>query len=103
MVVDQGMHFDLMIIDEHFNPGGKSGSAAVKEIRSKSKDSGVIILCTGNSESIAEKLPGGLVDAVWGKPFPSWRDGSMQMQLYELLKKRPADRFVCARNGPENV
>lgn len=103
MVVDEGMLFDLMIIDEHFKPGGQNGSEAIKEIRSKSMHNEVIVLCTGNSASMASMLRGGLVDAIWGKPLPSWRDGSMQAQLYQLLKKRAADKLVDAQNGPQNV
>ena len=46
---------------------------------------------SGNSDQICEKLGGEestLVDAIWGKPIPSWQDGTMQKQLSELLAKR---------------
>ena len=44
----------------------------------------VIISCSSDYRyERTQKVPG--VDAVWGKPFPDWRDGSMQRQLVELL------------------
>ena len=47
----------------------------------------VIISCSGDSRSErAHDVPG--ADAVWNKPFPDWRDGTMQRQLVELLADR---------------
>jgi hypothetical protein len=47
----------------------------------------VIISCSGYSRSErAHDVPG--ADAVWNKPFPDWRDGTMQRQLVELLADR---------------
>ena len=46
---------------------------------------------SGNSDQVFEELGGEestLVDAIWGKPIPSWQDGTMQKQLSELLAKR---------------
>jgi hypothetical protein len=50
----------------------------------------VIISCTGGimrSEDEASFLNAGS-DAVWGKPFPSHMDGSMQTEIARLIRPR---------------
>ncbi|KAL3892520.1 MAG: hypothetical protein SGPRY_015054 [Prymnesium sp.] len=97
--------FDLIIIDEHFGPGGKTGSVAIKEIRSKGMSNEVIVLCSGNALEMGSRGAPGLIDALWGKPFPSWTDGSMQAQLSQLFRKRAmstTSSFV-SQNGPDIV
>jgi len=82
--------FGLVIFDENFGADRMSGSQAIRLIREAGVTNLVIISCTGalgGSTSEEEILASG-ADAVWGKPFPSWSDGTMQGELAGLLHDR---------------
>ena len=95
--------FDLVITDENFSPdpAGLKGSDCVRLLRAAGCTL-PIILCSGNvdGDGADGAAPGQLserdavfvdagADACWGKPIPSWTDGSMQTQLAALFRKRP--------------
>uniref|UniRef100_A0A7S4BN71 non-specific serine/threonine protein kinase n=2 Tax=Chrysotila carterae TaxID=13221 RepID=A0A7S4BN71_CHRCT len=92
--------FDVIVMDEIFSLDQKAmrGSEAIRQIRAfeeEAQASGarrrrrrlVVISCTGNANLEEQKraliLAG--CDAVWGKPFPDFVDGSMQTEVGRLL------------------
>jgi len=84
--VTDGEQYDLIIMDEHFGPTLMLGSTAVPKLRSALSGREVIISCTGNAtESSLNNVD---IDAIWGKPVPDWRDGTMQRDLKALFEKR---------------
>ena len=95
--------FDLLITDENFGDGPSAlrGSECVQLLRAAGLRLPVII-CSGNagdglfSDMLkdAEYVPYLMrmgADACWGKPLPSWSDGTMQRQLASLLRDRTRD------------
>ena len=99
--------FAIVIMDEHFKSGQLRGSEAIRRIRALEEAAAaagaaqgaapgaatsraVIITCTGNTGSGHDEedrvyYDAG-ADAVWGKPIPSWTDGTMQASLEQLLR-----------------
>ena len=79
--------YDLIVIDEKFGPDCIPGSAAIRQMRGDERTAAValgnpvIISCTGNAESEAANLKACGADDVWTKPFPTFRDGSLQRCL----------------------
>ena len=93
-IVHKKEKYDLIIMDEIFITKQTSrcmlGSEAIKLLRPQLSGGEVIISCSGNySESQKSVIPEG-ADAVWCKPFPDFRDGSMQRQLLSLFQTRRA-------------
>ena len=76
--------YDLIVIDELFGPDCMPGSEAIRQMRGDERTaavalgSPVIISCTGNAESEVDNLKACGADEVWSKPFPTFRDGSLQ-------------------------
>eukprot|EP00965_Chrysotila_dentata_P087940 2903336-Pleurochrysis_carterae.AAC.2 len=73
--------FGLVIFDENFGADRINGSQAIRRIRQAGFMNLVIISCTGGlgGTSSEEEILACGADAVWGKPFPSWVDGTMQV------------------------
>lgn len=63
-----------------------TGSQAVAELRKDTSISPVIISCSGNELRMPDRFDG--VDGVWSKPYPDWRDGSLQVQLERAFERR---------------
>ena len=85
-MLEQGERFDLIIMDENFGVGHIAGSKIILKLRATiPADDMVIVSCSGNYMSRDGMIEG--ADAMWGKPFPDWRDGSMQRQLLPLLAR----------------
>ena len=62
-----------------------------------------IVVCSGNVTDAGEIADGAArlssleaVDALWGKPFPDWKDGSLQRSLAEVLA---APATACTARG----
>ena len=75
--------------------GRLTGTEVTRRYRATSADGGraaplVIVGCTGNADSRGHRETARLAgqDAVWGKPFPSFTDGSMQREVARLLNSR---------------
>ena len=97
--------FDVVVMDEIFSPepGALRGSAAIARLRGLSDSDGgggrrrrpVLIHCTGQTDASGD---GGTcwlgraagADALWGKPMPSFTDGSMQRIVADLLSSSAA-------------
>jgi CheY-like chemotaxis protein len=89
-VVDNGKHVDIIVIDEYYGVEKMRGSEAINQLRAASPEGReIIVSCSGNaSVENASSVTVVGADAVWGKPFPDWRDGTMQHQLRDLFSKR---------------
>lgn len=85
--------FDLLITDENFALDATvlKGSDCVRLLRAAGLTLPVVI-CSGNASGVDDAdqafLSAG-ADTCWGKPIPSWSDGSMQRQLAALLHREP--------------
>ena len=102
-IVNKKEKYDILIMDEIFITEQTSrcmlGSEAIKLLRPQLSGGEVIISCSGNySEGNKGVIPQG-ADAVWCKPFPDFRDGSMQRQLLALFQARRA-ASAAAGDGP---
>lgn len=82
-------------MDENFGEGRISGTDAIAKLRSGGMTSEVIISCSGNTTPNAMLL----ADAVWGKPYPDWKDGTMLQQLVTLLDQRTMDLHANASSS----
>lgn len=74
-------------MDENFGADLMCGSEAIKALRCRLKYQGVIISCSGNVVHDQNFRYKEFVDAVWGKPYPDWKDGTMLGELVALFKK----------------
>jgi len=79
--------FDLLITDDQFSydPTELKGSEAVRILRASGRSSLPVIVCSGGDEG---NLTDSGADRVWGKPMPSWSDGSMQRELAHVLGQK---------------
>jgi len=94
LALGQGNQHDVIFVDEHFNNSTMVGSEVIRELRGKLSGKEVIISCTGNHDSKMVEVLGNSVDAVWGKPYPDHRDGTMQAQLVTLLAKKRGNQSM---------
>jgi CheY-like chemotaxis protein len=91
----------LLVCDENFGLDSTlmKGSAAIQLIREHEAQEEqtaqtstakiAIVSCTGNcTEDDALQMRQAGADAVWGKPFPSFMDGTMQKCLSEVLQAK---------------
>ena len=92
-----GSPFDLVIIDENFDArSSMTGTDVIHQMRRAEQTRGggaaVMVSCSGGAaieqDATAERAQAGVLDAVWGKPIPSWSDGTMQRMLAALLAAR---------------
>ena len=67
------------------------GSEAARRLRAAGERAPIVV-CSGNVTDAGEIADGAArlssleaVDALWGKPFPDWKDGSLQRSLAEVL------------------
>jgi CheY-like chemotaxis protein len=103
----RGEKYDLLVIDEYFLPTHSMlGSTAIRHLRrhfaGRESELPFVLSCTGGvdehmmSHKKEELLSAG-ADAAWTKPFPDWRDGTMQRELSRefTLRGRP---FSIASN-----
>ncbi|KAL1500157.1 hypothetical protein AB1Y20_012827 [Prymnesium parvum] len=86
IILVQRKSFELILIDEQFETNKMTGSQAVAELRKDTSISPVIISCSGNELRMPDRFDG--VDGVWSKPYPDWRDGSLQVQLERAFERR---------------
>ena len=84
----------LLVIDEILSDERDAlrGSEAVRLLREREAAEGLprlpIISCTGNAAHDSARILEHGADAAWGKPFPSFTDGSMQREVARLLNSR---------------
>ena len=104
-VADDGEQYDLFLLDENFDtPLAQQlmrGSEAARRLRAAGERAPIVV-CSGNVTDSGEIADGAArlssleaVDALWGKPFPDWKDGSLQRSLAEVL----AAPATAAPNG----
>lgn len=88
LVIDQGVHFDLIIMDERFEKSKLTGSQAIPYLRAALSGTEVIIRWSGYYSLSTLPYSTSGADAEWGKPSPDWRDGTMQKHLIALFARR---------------
>ena len=86
--------FGLVVMDEHFDVRSTlSGSEAITRMRAfetlcegkgRHVRPAAMILCTGNQVDVEKYANCGASD-LWGKPIPSFADGTLQAVLKRLL------------------
>jgi len=99
-VITNGEKYDMLVLDEHYgsHETHMTGLQAIQRLRDELTDRPIIIHCTADGITGPPDAEwAGLVDYVWGKPFPSWTDGSMQSQLKCLLESRALPAMAIAR------
>ena len=91
-ILQRGERYDFLVIDQSFGFGAMKGSDAIRALRAGLSGSTgpplVIISCTGSHGDTFTNIIEAGANVVWTKPFPSWVDGTLQLQLKGLLDKR---------------
>ena len=84
-----GHGFDLLVCDEIFSdvdPDCMRGSTVIRQLREREAAEGLprlaIVSCTGNPSQTTYECG---ADDFWGKPVPSFSDGSLQKRVAMLL------------------
>ena len=88
-LLEQAELYDLIVMDEHFVGSEMLGTDVVRQLRAADVCT-PIVSCSGNAAQMPNaamnnKFWEAGADLVWSKPLPSWRDGSLQAQLRQVL------------------
>jgi CheY-like chemotaxis protein len=81
--------FDLLITDDifSFDAAELKGRDAVRILRTAGLTDLPVIICSGGADGPHEMaLADSGAHRVWGKPIPSWADGTMQRELSYALR-----------------
>ena len=91
-ILQRGERYDFRVIDQSFGAGAMEGTSAIRALRTGLSGSTgpplINISCTGSHSDTFSSIIKAGADVVWTKPFPSWVDGSLQLEVKELLDKR---------------
>ena len=99
--------FDLLVLDENFGEGLMLGTSAARVLRAAGVDAPIIV-CSGEFSTSGVDMSVGrggdpahrrlreIGATAWPKPFPDFRDGSLQRELRRAL------RFSSAASAPSS-